>query len=214
MTVLAGARDPERGRRAVAALRAEGADVRLLELDVTDAASVQAAAKRVDEELGRLDVLVNNAGVWVDGWREPAETTVQALRDTYEVNVFGVVAVTNAMLPLLRQSPAARVVNLSSPLGSLALHADPASQVAGVRLLAYNSSKAALNAITLMYANQLRGTGILVNAVNPGYVATDLNQHQGTLTVQQGAIVPVQAATLAGDGPTGAFLGADGPLPW
>lgn len=155
MTVLAGARDPERGRRAVA-----------------------------------------------------------ALRDTYEVNVFGVVAVTNAMLPLLRQSPAARVVNLSSPLGSLALHADPASQIADVRLLAYNSAKAALNAITLMYANQLRGTGILVNAVNPGYVATDLNQHQGTLTVQQGAIVPVQAATLAGDGPTGAFLGADGPLPW
>jgi NAD(P)-dependent dehydrogenase (short-subunit alcohol dehydrogenase family) len=224
MTVLASARDEVRGEGSAKQLRDEGIDVRFLQLDVTDDRSVQRAAERIGEEFGRLDVLVNNAGITVDEERpsrqrpstavRPSDITADQARRTYEVNVFGAVAVTDAMLPLLRRSPAARVVNMSSPLGSLTLRADPEHLVAKVGLLAYNSSKAALNAITLQYANELRGTGILVNAANPGFVATDLNTHTGQRTVAEGATIVVQLATLPDDGPTGIFLGDDGPVPW
>jgi NAD(P)-dependent dehydrogenase (short-subunit alcohol dehydrogenase family) len=201
MTVYAGARS-----------RVEG-DVRALRLDVTDDASVAAAAERIAADEGRLDVLVNNAGISIGGW-VPSEETVQTMRDTYAVNVFGVVAVTHAMLPLLRRSPAARIVNLSSELGSLTLMSDPNDRVQEARLLAYNSSKSALNAITVLYANELRDSGILVNAVSPGYVATDLNDFRGHLGIEEGAEAPVRLATLDRDGPTGAFLSANGPIPW
>jgi NAD(P)-dependent dehydrogenase (short-subunit alcohol dehydrogenase family) len=217
MTVLLGARDTERGQKAAEELRAGGADVRYLHLDVTDEATVSAAAGRVGEEFGRLDVLVNNAGIATEWGHLPSETSATLVRRAYDVNVFGVIAVTHAMLPLLRRSPAARIVNLSSNLGSLSLHADPEQHghIGGSgMLLAYCSSKSALNAITLQYANELRGSGILVNAVNPGYCATDLNGHRGILPAAEGAKVPVQAATLGEDGPTGTFFGADGPVPW
>jgi NAD(P)-dependent dehydrogenase (short-subunit alcohol dehydrogenase family) len=188
-----------------------GDGVEPLRLDVTDDASIAAAAERIEAEHGRLDVLVNNAGMTAS-WSQPSEEDPAALRATYAVNVFGVVAVTNALLPLLRRSPAARIVNLSSPLGSLTFTADRDHPIQQARLLAYNSSKAALNSITLLYAQELRESAIRVNAVNPGYVATDLNGFRGELTPEQGAATPLAVAT--GDEPTGTFVSAEGRLPW
>jgi NAD(P)-dependent dehydrogenase (short-subunit alcohol dehydrogenase family) len=220
MTILAGARDEQRGRAAVAELTAEGHDVRLLQLDVTDQASVDAAARQIDQELGRLDVLVNNAGISADQRRPPSGISVDVLRLTYETNVLGAAAVILAMLPLLRRSTSARIVNMSSTQGSLSMAADgPKPYGGGPNLLAYNSSKTALNAITLAFANELRGTGIKVNSASPGYVATDLNHHSGVLSVEAGARVPVYLATLDNDGPTGVFIGENGtshgqPEPW
>jgi NAD(P)-dependent dehydrogenase (short-subunit alcohol dehydrogenase family) len=212
LVVYLGARDAERGERAAA----EVAGARFVHLDVTDPASIAAAAERIDREQGVLDILVNNAGIVVRPVLAPSETTVAQLRETYETNVFGVVAVTNGMLPLLRTSRAGRIVNLTSDLGSLTMASgDPDHP----RLLAYNSSKAALNAVTVTYANELRDQGILVNAVSPGSVATDQNGHRGVLSPDQGALLPIRMATLPADGPTGTAVTADTdlaqhPLPW
>ena len=136
------------------------------------------------------------------------------LRSTFETNVFGVVAVTNAMLPLLRRAPAARIVNMSSSLGSLARSSDPTSDQHHVPLLAYNSSKAALNRITVQYAAVLEGTPIKVNSACPGFCATDMNGHRGYRTPAQGAAIVVRLATLPPDGPTGGFFEDDGQVPW
>ncbi|WP_406107454.1 SDR family oxidoreductase [Micromonospora globbae] len=223
MTVLAGARDAARGRAAEAALRDGGADARFVPLDVTDAGSVATAAKLVEEEYGRLDVLVNNAGIVLgDGERAlPSETTVATLRRVFETNVFGAVAVTNALLPLLRRAPAARIVNVSSEVGSIATISDPDSFIWSLTSVPYPSSKAALNMVTAMYAKELRDTPIKVNAANPGYCATDLNGRSGFRSPAQGAEVSVHLATLPPDGPTGTLWGhlADGGggygvLPW
>ncbi|MBC6461693.1 SDR family oxidoreductase [Actinomadura sp. HBU206391] len=217
VTVLAGARSAERGAAAVTALRAEGADAHVLRLDVTDEASVTAAAKLIEGEHGRLDILVNNAGIaYSGGWFTAAETPVSEMRGVYETNVFGVVAVTNAMLPLLRQAPAGRVVNVSSDLGSLTWASDPEHPYYGANLLAYNSAKTAVNAITVSYAKDLRDTPIKVNAANPGYCATDLNGHTGVRSAAEGAAEVVRLAQLPAEGPTGGFYGsgADGPIPW
>jgi NAD(P)-dependent dehydrogenase (short-subunit alcohol dehydrogenase family) len=203
--VLVGARDPLRGKEAAAAI---GGD--FMQLEVTDPDSIAAAAAQVEV----LDVLVNNAGVLLERGSLPSATPVQMLRDAYEVNVFGVVAVTNAFLPALRRAEAARIVNLGSGLGSLHFAADPAHVFAQNPLLAYNSSKSALNAVTLAYANELRGTPIKVNVADPGYCATDLNFHSGPRTPSQGAIAAVRLATLPADGPTGGFFDEDGPVPW
>jgi NAD(P)-dependent dehydrogenase (short-subunit alcohol dehydrogenase family) len=224
MTVYAGARDAERGR---AAARELAGDVRFVQLDVTDEASVEAVAERIRQEAGRLDVLVNNAGIATEWEVEPADVGADLLRRAYEVNVFGVVTVTRAAIPLLRGSAAGRVVNLSSPLGSLRLMSDPASPVSEVGLLAYSSSKAALNALTVRYANALRADGISVNAANPGLVATDLNGYSAdgsadgvtVRTPERGAEVPVRLALLGADAPSGRFFGDDehtvaGTVPW
>jgi NAD(P)-dependent dehydrogenase (short-subunit alcohol dehydrogenase family) len=205
LNVLIGARDPIRGKEAAAAI---GADY--LPLDVTDEESIAAAAAQV----GVLDALVNNAGVLLERGSPPSATAPQMLRDAYAVNVFGVVAVTNAFLPALRRSPAARIVNLGSGLGSLHFAADPEHVYAQNPLLAYNSSKSALAAVTLAYANELRATPIKVNVADPGYCATDLNFHSGPRTPSQGAIAAVRLATLPEDGPTGGFFDEDGPVPW
>ncbi len=207
VTVYLGARDEDRGRRAARDLAGDEADVRVLQLDVTDQAQIDAAVKRVDEEFGRLDVLVNNAGIGIEWGDAVEEVTVEQVRRTYEVNVFGVVAMTRACIPLLRRSAAARVVNLSSPLGSLGLISDTENPVSDVGMLAYSSSKTALNSVTLLYANALRKDGIHVNAASPGFVATDLNDHRGHLTAEQGADLPVKLALLGVDGSTGTFLG-------
>lgn len=225
LTVYLGARDEVRGRAAARELAAEGADVRCVRLDVTDPAQVDAAAERIAGEAGRLDVLVNNAGVAVE-WGVPVEdVTAEQMRRAYEVNVFGVVTVTRACVPLLRRSAAGRIVNLSSPLGSLTLMTDPDSPVSGRRLLAYCSSKAALNALTVQYAGALREDGITVNAVNPGLVGTDLNglapgDNPRVRTLSQGADLPARLALRNDpDRPSGTFLGdddhaADGVVPW
>ncbi|MBA2550599.1 MAG: SDR family oxidoreductase [Nocardioidaceae bacterium] len=207
MTVYLGARDDQRGRIAAQELGGDGVDVRFVQVDVTDQAQIEAAAKQVDGDFGRLDVLVNNAGIGIEWGSSADEVTVEQMRRTFEVNVFGVVAVTRAFIPLLRRSAAGRVVNLSSPLGSLSLIGDPDDEVSSVGLLAYSSSKTAVNSITQLYANALRGD-ITVNAVSPGFVATDLNHHRGQLSTGQGAELPVRLA-LDADRTTGAFLQAD-----
>lgn len=224
VTVLAGARDAGRGRAAEHALREAGADARFVPLDTADEESVRQAAAWIEAEYGLLDILVNNAGIALgDGSGRPSETTLATLRAVYETNVFGVVAVTNAMLPLLRRAPAARIVNVSSEVGSIASMTDPASPMYPMASVPYPSSKTALNMVTAMYAKELRDTPIKVNAANPGYCATDLNGRSGFRTPEQGAEVSVHLATLPADGPTGVLWGylwtADGPgscgiLPW
>lgn len=226
MTVLVGARDEEAGRRAERELRRTGADAHAVRIDVTDEKAVQRAAEWVEAEFGRLDVLVNNAGIiGGDGSGLASETEVATLREVFETNVFGVVATTNAMLPLLRRASAARVVNLSSELGSLALFSDPDHPLSAMvpPSVTYPSSKSAVNMITAMYAKELRDTPIKVNAANPGYCATDLNAHSGFRTPEQGAEVSVHLATLPDDGPDGVLWGhlitgdapdACGVLPW
>ena len=213
VTVLIGARDEARGREAAEKLRAEGLDARPLRLDVTDEKSVAAAAAFIEKSVGRLDILVNNAGIAIDDG-PPSAVSMQALRRTYETNVFGLVRVTQALLPLLRRSEAGRIVNLSSGLGSLTLNSDPSWEFAPVKYLAYNSSKSAVNAITVQLAWELRDTKVKVNAADPGYVATDMNQHQGVRSVEQGAATPVRLATLPEGGPTGGYFNDEGPLPW
>ncbi|WP_326560151.1 SDR family oxidoreductase [Micromonospora sp. NBC_01796] len=221
-TVLVGARDPERGREAERVLRDGGADAYAVELDVTDEESVARAAKQVSDRYGHLDVLVNNAGIARgDGTGRPSETTLATLREVYETNVFGVVTVTNALLPLLLAAPAARIVNVSSEVGSIGIMTDPAHPLFPIASVPYPSSKSALNMVTAMYAKELRDTPIKVNAANPGYCATDLNGNSGFRTPEQGAEVSVHLATLGEDGPSGllwGFLmdGSDsyGVMPW
>jgi NAD(P)-dependent dehydrogenase (short-subunit alcohol dehydrogenase family) len=216
MIVLVGARDHTRGEEAVKKLQSEGVEASAVHLDVTDQVTIDAAVSYIDETYGKLDVLVNNAAISLrDGRVPPSELAVEVFRATYETNVFGVFAVTKAMLPLLRRSDAGRIVNMSSPMGSLSLNSNPDSFYAQMPpLLAYNSSKTAVNAITVFFAHELRNTSIKVNAVSPGYVATDLNDHSGMLTPQQGAKVPVTFATLPADGPTGGFFEENGAVPW
>ncbi|RMI27435.1 SDR family oxidoreductase [Streptomyces triticirhizae] len=223
MTVLLGARDARRGEEAAASVRAAGGDAHAVALDVTDQATVRAAARTVEERFGRLDVLVNNAGITGSGRvtpdqahdQVPSSVELDMVRAVFETNVFGVIAVTNAMLPLLRRSAAPRVVNVSSHAASLTLTSDPEGPFASLLpSAAYAPSKSALTALTVQYANELRKDGVLVNAVAPGFVATDSNGHAGVLTVAQGAAVVVRLATLGPDGGTAGFLGAEGPVPW
>ncbi|MDP4508324.1 SDR family oxidoreductase [Nonomuraea turcica] len=210
VTAIVGARDEERGRAA-----GERLGLPYVRVDVTDEDSAAAVAKWIEQEYGTLDILVNNAGIAGDlNQVVPSTASAQALRDVYETNVFGVVTVTNAMLPLLRTSAAGRIVNMSSELGSLSMAAAPDSPFAEATFLAYNSSKSALNMITVLYARELKDTAIKVNAANPGYCATDLNGHAGFRTAEQGAAIAVRLATLGEDGPTGAYLQDDGALPW
>jgi NAD(P)-dependent dehydrogenase (short-subunit alcohol dehydrogenase family) len=212
MTVLLGVRDETRGAAAVTELTALDIDARLVPLDVTDVESVKAAAAWITDTFGALDVLVNNAGILVDHEIPVVDVTAETMRRTFETNVFGVVAVTNAMIPLLRRAPAARVVNLSSSLGSLAVNSTQYERLADYQLLAYGSSKSAVNSITLFYANALRADGIRVNVAEPGFVATDLNGHRGVGTPEQGARIVVRLATV--DDVTGAFRGESGDIPW
>jgi NAD(P)-dependent dehydrogenase (short-subunit alcohol dehydrogenase family) len=212
-SVGVGARDEQRREAAVAKLRVGGADVFGVPLDVTDDASVTAAAALIDARNGRLDVLVNNAAI-TGGWvQAPASTDLAVVREVVETNVLGVIRVTDAMLPLLRRSPSPRIVNMSSEVGSLTRQSDPAHD-SGPLSMAYAPSKSFLNAITLQYAKALRDTRILINAGNPGFVATDLNGHRGHRTPEQGAAVAIRLATLPGDGPTGAFFEDAGVVPW
>jgi NAD(P)-dependent dehydrogenase (short-subunit alcohol dehydrogenase family) len=212
--VLIGARDEARGKEAAAELAALGQAVAPLPIDVTDPASIARAAQDIEEQHGRLDILVNNAGITGSFRGAPSEVTPGQLRQVYDTNVFGVVAVTNQMLPLLRRSAAGRIVNLSSGLGSLTLSSDPGSEFAHYNLVTYQSSKTALNALTIAYAKELQETAIKVNAADPGFTATDLNSHRGYRTVEQAAVIAVRLATLGADGPTGTFQDENGTVPW
>ena len=213
LTVLIGARDQQRGEAAATQLQAEGLRAQFLQLDVTDGASLTAAAADVKARYGKLDILVNNAGVQLDD-QPPSQVSIQVLQDTFNMNVFGVVRVTQAMLPLLRAAEAARIVNMGSAMGSLTLTSDPDNMRSGYWLLAYAASKAALNAVTVQFANELRVEGIKVNAADPGYVATDLTGQQGFNSVEDGALPAVRLALLPADGPTASFFNIDGSMPW
>lgn len=185
-------------------------------LDVTDSASIRTAASVVEQEHGKLDVLVNNAGIagGSDWSTKPSETPLADVRTVFDTNVFGVIDVMQVFLPLLRKSNAGRIVNLSSTLGSLAMHSDPNGAFKDFLLLSYNVSKTALNAATVQFANELKGTSIKVNSVCPGYVATDLNHHSGPRTTEQGAKIAVKMAMLGTDGPTGGYFNDEGVIPW
>jgi NAD(P)-dependent dehydrogenase (short-subunit alcohol dehydrogenase family) len=216
-TVVIGARSLERGEATAAELRAAGGDVTAVALDVTDAASVAAAADVVRERFGRLDALVNNAGVSHRPGADlagqlPRSADVDHVRYVFETNVFGVITVTSAFLPLLRLSSAPRIVNVSSSAGSLASISDFSNT--DPIALGYVPSKTALTAVTMMYARDLVGEGIRVNAVCPGFVATDLNNHHGVRTPAEGAASAVRMATIGADGPTGTFTDDDGLVAW
>ncbi|MEH2248416.1 SDR family oxidoreductase [Nostoc sp.] len=214
-TVLVGARDIGRGEEAANKLRLNQIDARTIQLDVIDQKTIDSTAEQIESEFGKLDILVNNAGILSDGDHlAPSQVDIETLRHTYETNVFGVFAVTKTLLPLLKKSKAGRIVNLSSGLGSLTLHSAPNSEFADSKYLAYNSSKTAVNAITVLLAAELKDTAIKVNAANPGYTATDINQYQGHRTVEQGAIAAVRLATLPDDGSSGGFFDENGVVPW
>jgi NAD(P)-dependent dehydrogenase (short-subunit alcohol dehydrogenase family) len=210
-TVLLGARDPERGNAAAAALSADGGDVRYVQLDVTDDASVAAAVAEVGAMTDCLDVLVNNAGI-IGSRTPPLETAPSDFLACFGVNLLGPVRLTGAFLPLLSEAELPRVVMVSSGMGSLGVTSDPDRLESRIVSLVYPASKAALNMVTTQYAKALPGWKI--NAVDPGYTATDLNHHTGHQTVTEGARAIVAMATVGPDGPTGGFFDSRGRVPW
>ncbi len=210
VTVLLGARDSARGQAAAATL----AGVHPIHIDLNDDATIAAAAAEIATTHGHLDILVNNAGIVDAEDGPPSLATVHAARRLMETNFLGTLAVTQAMLPLLRKAPAARIVNLSTTLGSLAINGDPTSPYYEARLIGYNASKAALNMLTVQLAAELRDTPIAVNAVAPGYVKTDLTGHNGFMTPAEGAALPVKYALMGADAPSGTFVEPAGAAPW
>lgn len=214
IVVLLGCRNPALGKKAAERLQGEGLRAEVVFLDVTDPAMSQAAAKDIAARFGRLDILVNNAGILLERGVKPSTVDLAVVRRIYDVNVFGVMAITQAMLPLLAKSPRGRIVNVSSTLGSLTQAAQANSPSSGFVLLGYCSSKTALNSVTVQFANELRCTGIKVNAACPGYCATDLNGHAGPRSAKQGAQTPIRLATLPNDGPTGGFFNDSGAVNW
>ena len=214
-TVGVGARDATRRDEAVARLRDAGVDAFGVPLDVTDDDSVTAAAALVEERLGQLHALVNNAGITGGMAQQPTTVDLDVIRTVVETNVLGVVRVTNALLPLLRRSPSPRIVNVSSGVGSMARQSGSVGEgTAGPVAVAYSPSKTFLNAVMLQYVRELDGTNVLINAACPGYVATDLNGFRGVRTPQQGAATPIRLATLPDGGPTGGFFEDAGVVPW
>jgi NAD(P)-dependent dehydrogenase (short-subunit alcohol dehydrogenase family) len=212
-SVGVGARDQERRDAAVEKLRAAGVDAFGVPLDVTDDASVAAAARLIEEQTGRLDVLVNNAGVTGGMPQQPTLVAPETVRTAVETNVIGVIRVTNTMLPLLRRSRSPRIVNMSSTVGSLTRQTAPGAETGPISA-AYSASKTFLNAVTVQYAKELRDTNILINAGCPGFTATDLNGFRGTRTPEQGAAIAIHLATLPDDGPNGGFFDDAGVVPW
>ena len=221
-TVLLGSRALDPGQTAA---RSIGNNAHALQLDVTDSVSIAAAAEHVAAQFGRLDILVNNAGIAYAGQPgasfeqkleagRPSTAALAEMRSIFETNVFGVVAMIQAMLPLLRKAPAGRIVNVSSTVGSLTLQSDPSSPVRAIQSVSYSPSKTALNAITVAFANELQGTSIKINAACPGFTSTDLNNFHGTRTIEEGAKEAVRLALLDEDGPSGQFSNDDGIIPW
>ena len=214
LRVLLGARKPALGEAAAAMLASEGLDTRFIHIDLNAPETLIAAASAIETEFGRLDVLVNNAGITDRADGSPGRASPEAVRRIFDTNVHGSLAVTQAMLPLLRRSSSGRIVNVSSGLGSISLNSDPDWEFAGYKLFGYNASKAALNMLTVQLATELATNGIKVNSADPGFTATDLNGHRGYQSVEEGAEIVVRLALLPGDGPTGGFFSRDGAYPW
>lgn len=223
VTVLLGARDAAKGEQAAAELRQQGiANVEAVQFDVNSPDDHQKLAALLEERFGRLDILVNNAGILSedadfaapDGFNNTSSVSQASLRTTFDTNFFSVVALTQALLPLLRKSPAGRIVNLSSILGSLTLHAEPGSPIYHSKAFAYDASKTALNAFTVHLAAELRDAGIKVNSAHPGWVKTDLGGSAAPMEVSEGGKTGVALALLPDDGPTGGFFHLGETLPW
>jgi|SRR5579863_10012806 len=214
VTVLIGARSPQLGEGAASKLKAEGLDAHFIELDVTKPETISKAAEQIRAHYDRLDILVNNAGVVAKGDGPPSVADPEAVRQVLDINFFGVLAVTQAMLPLVRNAASGRIVMVSSGLGSLAWNADSNWPFAAFKPLGYNGSKAILNMMTVQLAWELRDTPIKVNTVNPGYTATDLNGNSGTQTVAEGAAETVRQSLAPDSAPTGGFFETGGIVPW
>jgi NAD(P)-dependent dehydrogenase (short-subunit alcohol dehydrogenase family) len=217
ITVLLGSRDQARGEAAANILRGEGIDARALKLDVLNYADHKAVATLIEKEFGVLDILINNAGVLLDGGagaKDAVATSEALLRETFDVNFFAVIALTQTLLPLLQKSTAGRIVNLSSILGSNTLHATPGSPIYAMKQLAYDSSKAALNMFTNHLAYTLKDTKIKVNSAHPGWVKTDMGGEGAMMEIVDGAKTSVTLATLPEDGPTAGYFHMGQALPW
>jgi NAD(P)-dependent dehydrogenase (short-subunit alcohol dehydrogenase family) len=217
VTVVVGARSLAVAQKTAAALQGEGIDASPVQLDVTNAADRKSAAKAVGDKYGKLDILINNAGVGAeDGMFTPktVETTEAELQKVFGTNLFSVIAVTREFLPLLKKSSAGRIVNLSSILGSLTLHADPKSPIASIKAFAYDASKTAVNAFTVHLAAELKDTNVKVNSAHPGWVKTEMGTDQAPMEIVDGAKTSVQLALIGPGGPNGRFIHLGSELPW
>jgi NAD(P)-dependent dehydrogenase (short-subunit alcohol dehydrogenase family) len=216
VTILVGARDLAKGEAAAQELRGDGVDARAIKLDVVSDADRTAAAKLIEKDFGHLDILINNAGVMLDArtGNQTSTTSAKVLHDTFETNFFAVVALTQALIPLLRKSDAGRIVNLSSVLGSSTLHATKGSPIYDAKTFAYDASKTALNSFTIHLAHELQGTKIKVNSAHPGWVKTDMGGEGAQMELVDGAKTSVQLATLGADGPSGGYFHMGETLPW
>jgi NAD(P)-dependent dehydrogenase (short-subunit alcohol dehydrogenase family) len=218
--VVIGSRDARQGEEALAKLRAAGVDADVLVFDVTKPADHQAAHDYFSSKYGRLDILVNNAGIAGGGFppigpeHSAGDVPLDLLHKVFETNFFAQVALTKALLPLIRKSAAGRIVNLSSILGSLTLHADPGSPIYQAKSFAYDTSKTALNAFTIHLAYELRDTPVKVNSAHPGWVKTDMGGDSAPMEVNEGGKTSAALATLPADGPSGGFFHLGQPLPW
>ena len=215
ITVLVGARDDAKARLAAEKLRKDGIDAHGVVIDVNDAASITRAAAQVERDYSLLDILINNAGVMLDDQKKkPSEQSLEVWRKTFDTNLFGLIATTQAFLPLLRKSDGGRIVNLSSILGSIHFHATPGSPIYDNKVAAYNVSKSAVNAFTVQLAYELKDTPMKVNAAHPGWVKTEMGGEGATMEISDGAKTSVALATVGPDGPNGAFLHMGETLPW
>jgi len=216
VTMVLAARDPRKGEAAAAKLRGEGLDAQFLKLDVTSREDRAAAARFLEEKFGRLDILINNAGISSEtlGSGKVSTTTADVIHRTFETNFFAPVALTQVLLPLIRKSDAGRIVNMSSILGSQTLHADPKSPIYDFKSLSYDASKTALNSFTIHLAHELKDTKIKVNSAHPGWVKTDMGTDAAPMEIPEGAKTGVQLALLGADGPTGGYFHLGKALPW
>lgn len=214
--VVVAARDTAKGEAAVEKLKHEGLDVEFLKLDVTDKEDFPKAAEFIESKFGKLDILINNAGISADGLAgtSVSATTEHSLRTTFETNFFAPIFLTQALLPLLKKSDAGRIVNMSSILGSQTFHATPGSPIYDFKALSYDASKAALNSFTIHLAYELKDTNIKVNSAHPGWVKTDMGTDAAPMELPEGAKTGVALALLDEDGPTGGFFHLGKPLPW
>ncbi len=215
--VVIGSRDLARGKEAVEKLKEDGVDAEAVRLDITKAADYKDVYKYLEQKYGKLDILINNAGISKEdfmGGNRTSSTSAEVLHETFDTNFFGAVQLTQVLLPLVKKAPAGRIVNLSSILGSLALHADPQSPIYDAKAFAYDASKAALNSFTVHLAHELKDTKIKVNSAHPGWVKTDMGTDAAPMEIPDGAKTSVALATLPEDGPTGAYIHLGEALPW
>ena len=217
--VLLGARDEERGKEAEAKLKGEGLDAEFILLDMTDKKTHERAAQAIGKKFGKLDILVNNAGLNLEGSADldiqaASQTPIEIYRKTFETNFFGLITLTQKLLPLVKKSEAGRIVNVSSALGSSTLHSDPTSFLYDFKIPAYDASKAAVNSFTVHLAYELKDTPIKVNAAHPGWVKTDMGGENAPMEIEEGVKTSVELATLSDDAPSGRFIHLGGELPW